>query len=237
MDKTEKLLRMMEHPEKYSDEELQELLSDEECRQLYEAMRLSADAFEMADAKEQIANGIKDSEWEKFEAEHFSNEESTPFATHSSTSTSNYSTSATHSSLFTLHSSLRKIAAMFVGVLMLSGIAYAAFYLVRNNTQTTQNQQTAAVAGNQPSIGNAQLVEEDSTQLKPVVYEDAELCTMLSEMAAFYHYEVTFRNDSTKHIRLYFTWDKNAKMEDVIATFNKFDRIHITCEEQKLTVE
>ena len=126
---------------------------------------------------------------------------------------------------------------MFVGVLMLSGIAYAAFYLVRNNTQTTQNQQTAASVNNQPSIGNAQLVEEDSTQLKPVVYEDAELCTMLSEMTAFYHYEVTFRNDSTKHIRLYFTWDKNAKMEDVIATFNKFDRIHITCEEQKLTVE
>ena len=39
MDKTEKLLRMMEHPELYSDEELRELLSDEECQELYDAMR------------------------------------------------------------------------------------------------------------------------------------------------------------------------------------------------------
>ena len=67
MDKTEKLLRMMEHPELYSDEELRELLSDEECQELYDAMRLSADAFEMEDARKKLADGLKEEEWARLE--------------------------------------------------------------------------------------------------------------------------------------------------------------------------
>ena len=71
MDKTERLLRMMEHPEKYSEEEWQELLADEDCHELYEAMRLSADAFEMKDAQAKLSNGLKEEEWQKFEAKHY----------------------------------------------------------------------------------------------------------------------------------------------------------------------
>ncbi len=64
MDKSELLLRMLENPEQYSDEQLLELLADEECRELYEAMRLSADAFQMEDVKAKISAGLKDEEWE-----------------------------------------------------------------------------------------------------------------------------------------------------------------------------
>ena len=84
MDKTERLLQMMEHPELYTDAQWQELLSDEECRELYEAMHLSVSAFEAEDAKQKIANGIKEEEWQKHEAEYFGSEKP-------------------HSSLFTIH--------------------------------------------------------------------------------------------------------------------------------------
>lgn len=35
MEKTELLLQMMEHPHEYTHEQWEELLEDEECRQLY----------------------------------------------------------------------------------------------------------------------------------------------------------------------------------------------------------
>jgi hypothetical protein len=83
------------------------------------------------------------------------------------------------------------------------------------------------------------LIEEtaDSIKQTPVVFENAELQTMLIEMTTYYNYKVTFRTEAAKHIRLYFTWDKASKIEDVVATFNKFERIHINIENQTLVVE
>ena len=215
MDKSELLLRMLENPEQYSDEQLLELLADEECRELYEAMRLSADAFQMEDAKAKIAAGLKDEEWQKF--------------------------SMTHDADFDgrtarRHYSLSKIAALFIGVLMLSGIAYAAYRMAHRVGDDSQKPVQELPMANSPQ---QVLMEEptDSVKQAPVVFENAELQTMLNEMATYYNYKVTFRTEAAKHIRLYFTWDKASKIEDVVATFNKFERIHINIENQTLVVE
>ena len=95
----------MEHPDRYTDEQWQELLSDEECRELYEAIRLSASAFEAEDAKQKIANGIKEEEWQKFEAKHFPQK---------------------HGSWGWM-----QMAATFIGVLIVSGIALTAAHFAR----------------------------------------------------------------------------------------------------------
>ena len=217
MDKTEKLLRMMEHPAQYSDEQWQELLADEECLELYKAMQLSADAFAMADAKEKIANGIKDEEWQRFEAEHLD--------VHP------------HSSLFTLHYPLKKIAAMFIGVLMLSGIAYAAVHIISQRVGGDMQSPTQETQMTHSPQQKTDELPTDSTSMKPVIYEDAELATILNDIATFYQCETVYKKEACKHIRLYFTWDKKQTIDDVIDTFNMFERIHITRENKKLIVE
>ena len=73
--------------------------------------------------------------------------------------------------------------------------------------------------------------------MKPVVYEDAELATILNEIATFHQCEVVYKSEAGKHIRLYFTWDQKATIDDIIGTFNKFERIHITRDNKKLIVE
>lgn len=215
MDKSELLLRMLEHPEQYSDEQLLELLADEECRDLYEAMRLSADAFEVEDAKAKISAGLKDEEWQKFSMAHDEGSDDRTIRR---------------------HFSLSKIAALFIGVLMLSGIAYAAYRIVHRAGEASQKP-----VQEQPMADSPQqvLIEEpaDSIKQAPVVFENAELQTMLNEMATYYNYKVLFRTEAAKHIRLYFTWDKASKIEDVVAMFNKFERIHINIENQTLVVE
>ena len=71
----------------------------------------------------------------------------------------------------------------------------------------------------------------------PIVFEDAELATILQEVATFYECETVYKNEKVKHVRLYFTWDKTKSIDEIVETFNKFERFHITRENQKLIVE
>ena len=180
-------------------------------KQMYSQAALHDDDIDTSD--------IIDEEWTKFEAEHFGNDQ------------------RSNSSLFTLHSSLTKIAASFIGLLMLSGFAYATIHLINNSKQKPQEEQTVTASNSQSSTLNAQLAEPDSTDMKPIIYEDTELATILSDIATFYQVEPVYKKADSKHIRLYFTWDKKQTIDDLIDTFNKFERIHITREHQKLIVE
>ena len=180
-------------------------------KQMYSQETLHDDDIDTSD--------IIDEEWTKFEAEHFGNDQ------------------RSNSSLFTLHSSLTKIAASFIGLLMLSGFAYATIHLINNSKQKPQDVQTVTASNSQPSTVNVQQAEPDSTDMKPIIYEDTELATILSDIATFYQVEPVYKKADSKHIRLYFTWDKKQSIDDLIDTFNKFERIHITREHQKLIVE
>ena len=155
---------------------------------------------------------IIDEEWTKFEAEHFKDGRNS--------------------------NSVKKMAALFIGVLILSGITYAAIHMISSNPQSEQVDQTVAVDKAQPSTINTQQSESaDSTIIQPVVFENAELGMILQEIASFYQCEVVYKKEKTKRVRLFFTWDKKQSLDQVVETFNKFERFHIAKENQKLIVE
>ena len=177
-------------------------------RQMYAQESLHDDEIDTKD--------IIDEEWTKFEAEHFGNEKL-----------------KVKSERF----SLLKIAAMFIGVLMLSGIAFAAVQMMNSSSQKAQEEQTIATTNTEHSTLDSQQAEQNDTKTKPIVYEDAELATILSDIATFHQVEIVYKNEASKHIRLYFTWDRQQSIDDLTDTFNKFERIHITRDNQKLIVE
>lgn len=211
-----------------SNDKLEQLL-----KQMYAQESLHDDNIDTSD--------IIDEEWTKFEAEHFKGEktevrgERIPWRKIAAILTFGRACLRSGEQMQTSLSS--RLVASFIGLLMLSGIAYATIHLINNNTQKPQEEQTVATANTQHSTGNAQLAEQDSTQLKPIVYEDTELATILSDIATFYQMEPVYKKEASKHIRLYFTWDKKQTIDDIIDTFNKFERIHITRDNQKLIVE
>ena len=151
---------------------------------------------------------IIDEEWTKFEAKHF------------------------QTSSNALRFTLMKVAAAIVGILMLGGISYATIHYMTGSTPTSQQQETSADANIQRSTVNAQPDEQQH-----FVYENVELKDILRELATYYHFEIVYKNEKAKHVRLYFTWDMKATLDELIETFNKFERIHITREDQKLIVE
>ena len=120
---------------------------------------------------------------------------------------------------------------------MLSGIAYAAVHIISSHSQKAQEKQTLATTNAQYSTSDTQTEAKDSTLMKPIVYEDTELTTILDDIATFYQVEPVYKNEATKHIRLYFTWDKKQTIDNLIDTFNKFERINITRYDKILIIE
>ena len=125
---------------------------------------------------------------------------------------------------------LHQIAAILIGVLMLSGIAYAPILIVSQRGEEDMQSQTREATVSNPGLQKTVGQPIDSTAMLPVVFENAELQSILHEVAAFHHCETVFKNEEMKHVRLYFTWDKTAEIDEVIGTFNKFERFHITHE-------
>jgi hypothetical protein len=120
---------------------------------------------------------------------------------------------------------------------MLGGIAFATIHIISSGSQKADEVQTIATENAQRSTLDSQLSAQDSALYKPIVYESAELVTILDDIATFYEVEPVYRKEATKHIRLYFTWDKKRSIDEIIDTFNKFERINITRYNKILIVE
>lgn len=185
-DKIERLLHAMEHPDEYSDEELQRLMDDEEVRDCYELAVMARQGFQMRRQQ----NRKK-----------------------------------------TL-SPVLKIAAMFVGVLLLTGIAFAAIRLVKESTPQSPVQ--SPITDTQSPTPNT---PQDSTVLQTVVFENAELEQILSELSDHYHVSVEFRNEEVRHLRLYTKWEPTAPLTEMLERINRFEKVNITLKEQQMVVE
>jgi hypothetical protein len=202
-DKMERLLDMTEHPERYSEEEIQMLLEDDECREYYELM-VKTDAAYTGDTSDVEAEKAL----QKFEAEHMPK------------------------------FSWRKIAAIFIGILMISGIAYAAISLHRRASAPARNQvaRTENIAAKtEPQRGG--IAKTDSVAVKDKSFDNVELGTVLNEISAYYNLKVEYGSDKSKHLRLHFRWNQSQSAEEVVETLNHFENVHITLADGKMSVE
>ena len=212
-------------------------------RQMYEKESLYRDDLDTSD--------IIDEEWTKFEAKHFPAEgldEKLKIKDEKLGGLDNFTISRFHnwtigliknSSFIIHHSSFRKLAAMVAGVLLLSGITYAAIRFVggRADGEDAGQEQTVVATDGQQTTTDATLALQDSTLTTPRVFENQELGSILEEMAQFYDCEVEYRNENARKLRLYFTWDKRETVDDVVGAFNKFERFHIRRDAKRLIVE
>ena len=209
MDKTENLLRMTDNPEQYSDKEWQELLADEECRELYEAMHLSAGAFEMEDGKIRLADGLKEQEWQRFEKEHFSHR---PWG-------------------------WMQIAATIIGVLMLSGITYATIHIIRHAEDEVRsvNKETQVTDQTQPQAIQSEVVADSIPPIR--IFENIPLDEIVKELALYYNKVTDIQSNQAHEVRLYYKWEKMDGLEGVVSDLNHFDHVNLAIEDDKLIVK
>ena len=216
------LLELQEHSEQVTDEQLQQALDDPQMRELVEQMAFAKRTFK--DEELQAVEPDVEGEWEKFAADHYGEDNN----------------GKTNFSLFALHSSLQKIAASFVGVLLVSGMAFAAIHIVRMvNSHKAETVQTEQPASYKPSTAlPADTVKTDTaTTVQPVVFDNVPLENMLTEIAAYYHVEVSFINDDARQLRFHFVWKREDGLRHAIEKLNRFESLSVRLDENKIIVE
>lgn len=232
--KWDMLLDLLEHPEKYSETQKDELLGDEEVNELYQQLVETRQSLDFAKSKEKMKMLSIDAEWEKLKEEKQQKEEMSQNAETQQTA-----------KLFSLWSPMRKVAAV-AAVLVVSGITFAAIHLVTRSHQTSDNSNTELVASQKDSIQQVSAPQKSNIEEKtdsaslaqlPLVYENAELQNILTPIAGHFHLQVTYQNESARHIRLFLQLEKNMSLDDIIELLNHFEKVNIRHEGQTLIVE
>ena len=129
--------------------------------------------------------------------------------------------------------SLWKIAAMFVGILLLSGIAIAAVHMVKSNSTEELKSPTQEVRITNSHQQPAEATPSDSIR----TFENVELQQILSELAKYYHVGVDYRNEQARHIRLYTKWDTTAPLSKMIERLNSFEKVNVRLNDNQIIAE
>ena len=226
MNKDEKrlmLFDMQEHPEKYTDEQVERLLADEEAQEFLRDLAMARMAGKKAAPKKVDV----DKAWKEFSEKHnkaksISNGANTPYRNR------------------------MQIAASIIGIIFLSGVALAAVHngwfkfaasdKVANNKAVAEQTDKSGLSADD-SLKAVTAEQKDSLDMKPIVFDNAELSTILTQMADFYHVKVKYDNAATQHVRLFFNWNKTKTLEQNLEILNAFDRIQIEYTEGELVVK
>ncbi len=207
-DKLTEVLKATEHPEQYTDEQLQELLADEECAEYYRLICDADNAY--VEAPEESEEEIE-AEWQRI--------------TRNSQPSSN-----SQFSFFNFQ--LSKVAAVVIAVLALSAVSYAAVKLL----SARQQQSTPIVVTEtmQVSENPATPLPEPADTIQ--VFQDAELQEILTVVANYYKLHTDYRSEEARHVRLYTKWNKAESVEKLVKRLNRFDKVNLTLEGDVLTV-
>ena len=206
----EQLLKMTERPQDYTDEELQRLMSDPEMREYYELM-VSAEAGFALRKEKNHGDRSRDSAGQ--------NHGPVPMIL---------------PMILSLGNRFMRIAAMFIVVLMLSGIAFAAYRLVagRDDKSPIQEVQTANPT---QQAGTLQQAQTNPASIR--TFENAELQQILKELSDYYHVSVEYRNEQSRHIRLYTKWDTTAPLQQIIELLNGFEKVSVRLIDNQIIAE
>lgn len=216
-DKIELLLDIQEHPEKYSDEQLNSMLAeDEELAEMMEQLATTKRAMTKEEAEDEQLD--MDALWQEFEDEHeleFDEPETKRVSM-----------------------PLRKIAAMFIGVALTAGVAFAAIQIVRSVSkpapEPTKIEAPAAPKAAQP---DDEVPADTVVAVKPVVFDNVELAQIMAQIAAHYKAEVEIENEDAGAYRLYFEWNSQETLEHVVERLNRFESINIELNNNKMKVK
>ena len=184
MNKIDVLLQMMEQPHRYTAEEWQEILSDNECRE--------------------VTDEMIDGEWQRL--------------------------SSVQSSF-----QLRKFAAMFVGILMLSGIAFAAIHII-SHSDSHKEKDNVAVSNVSPLTQQAPLPQDTTAAPQPKLYDNVPLGEIFEELSSYYQIKAVYRNDATRQIRLFYQWKPDYTIEKVVDMLNNFEWLQLELKNDTLYV-
>ena len=211
------LLEMLDHPEAYTEQEIHDIINrDENTRETY---RLMVEAKRSSRNRQDETPVDVDDAWQRFHQRLQPKQQGRGWM---------------------------KMVASFIGVLLVSGIAFAAIHIVRHyvgqDMPTPPQETEVAVPHQQVALDDTVKVETTDTivqnaTMEPVVFDNVPLEEMLPEIAAHYDATVTFGNDKARQLRFRFVWNPQQDIDQVVCDLKQFESLTVTLKDNQITVE
>lgn len=219
MKKVDLLFEMLEHPEQYSEEHWQEMLVDEECRELYSMIAKTKGAFAAENAESEATDEMIQSEWQRLSSANHKKAEIVPL--------------------------WRKIVASAAIVVAFFGITIAAvqtdFFGLAKSVDKVESDTETTVQDEKTEIALDEITVEQTIDTiapaEPRLYDNVPLEQILSDLAARYNVTVEYRNTDARLLRLYYEWQPDYTLDKVIEMLNNFESFSIHREDNILIVE
>ncbi len=212
-DNINRLLEAVEHPERFSDEEIEMLFNDPEARELYDTMARSANL--LTETKEPDL----DKEWTRFMTEHQKKK------------------------FVKIGFFQNRYAAAIAAVIVSFAVVAATMGITNSlkKSDTTENVITKQSSSIELPSNVEGLEQQMSKEISPApgikVFKNQTLENLIAVISDYYGVSATIKTQDTKNLRLYFKWDQAQSLSEVVDQLNNFEQIEIILDDNLLTIE
>lgn len=217
-DNIDLLLDALEHPENYSDAEVEQILADPEAREVYDMLRKTADA------SAPVSEINLDEEWRRFEAKQ-----------------PKRSSILLRWQSFMASRNAAAVVIALVGTLALVGATIGVTHYFNADKEMAQTEQTEPqkqTAITHSNVASTDTIPDETTPLpETIVFKGENLERILADIAGYYGATVKFDQDAAKSLQLYFEWDQSLPLDKIVEQLNNFEQIDITLTDKVLTVK
>lgn len=216
MDKIDRLLDAIEHPERYTPVEIKAMLSDPEVKKTFDLLDKTKSSLQS------IAIPDVEDEWKRFENKHCNS-------------------GVSYRSWFRNLLSRNIVAGIAIGIVSFTavaailGIGISQLKHHEASTPSADVNSKTAIVISQPNSTKTEDEEKGPTS-EIVVFDNETLENIISKVAAYYGYKAVFREEAPKSLRLYFRWDQDLTIEEVVERLNNFDQIHLTINDDTIKI-
>lgn len=204
------LLEMLDNPDAYTEQEILDIINrDENTRETYRLMVAAKRSSRQRQADKSID---VDAAWQKLNQKVHPKQHSFGWM---------------------------KIAASFVGVLLVSGITFAAIWSLTSDPSPKERVVKCSKTTDSVNKSNHSPLFRRGAggEASTVVYDNIPLEKMLPEIADHYDVKVVFANDEARGLRFRFVWDPQKGIGQVVRDLNQFERLTVTLKDDVITVE
>lgn len=214
MDKYNLVFDLIDNPGKYSAEELESILSDNETQEIYNVLCKANMAIE---ADKEIDVEV---EWKRFSDEHHVCRRGR-FA---------WFGSRVASISVIICTSIVAIAA---------GIAVSVALIAPGEKTDADSINRETVTSSIIGQTDKNALQTDSTELDlaPVVFENESLETIMKMVASYYDVDIKFNNKEAASLHLYYKLNPALPLDEVVSQLNTFEQINITINGDVLSVD
>lgn len=216
MDKIDRLLDAIEHPDRYTDAEIDALLADTEVKETCDLLD------KIQTSLQPVGTPDVEAEWKSFSNTHIPGTLRFMISRFFSRNVAAATTIAI--------ASLAAVAAV-VGI----GVSQ---HVADRHTPDNGTADALSVSVNAPTDTVTVDAEDVDTPTPGVIiFNNEPLDTIVGHIAAYYGYTVEFAANAPRSLRLYFRWNRGLTIDQVIGSLNNFEQIHLTVNGRNIKID